>query len=153
LDRPNPDRRPREPAAKQDQAMTVHQTFEAPEHRHGGYSFAPELVTLSEPLGQGAEYIRALRTHVMAQHVEAGRRALAVCEPAPKLGATFVAANLAVALAQAGVSTLLIDGNLRSPAMHHLFRSERSAPGSGSTCAARTWPPTTACRTSCRTCR
>jgi capsular exopolysaccharide synthesis family protein len=65
----------------------------------------------------------------MAQHVEAGRRALAVCEPAPKLGATFVAANLAVSLAQAGVSTLLIDGNLRAPTLQHVFRTERELPG------------------------
>ena len=109
--------------------MSIHQTIDAARAQSGSFSFADEVVTLSDPLGQSAEYIRALRTHIMAQHVEAGRRALVVCEPAPQLGATFVAVNLAVSLAQAGVNTLLIDGNLRAPAVHHLVRPERELLG------------------------
>jgi protein-tyrosine kinase len=109
--------------------MTVHQSIEAASAQRGPYSFSETLVTLSDPSGQGAEYIRALRTHIMAQHVEAGRRALAVCEASPKLGGTFVATNLAVALAQAGVKTLLIDGNLRSPTLQHVIRPAREMVG------------------------
>lgn len=109
--------------------MTVHQNIEAASAQRGPYAFADTLVTLSDPTGRGAEYIRALRTHIMAQHVEAGRRALTICEAAPKLGATFVAANLAVALAQAGVKTLLIDGNLRSPTLQHVIRPAREMTG------------------------
>jgi len=109
--------------------MTVHQNIEAAGAQRGPYAFSESLVTLSDPTGRGAEYIRALRTHVMSQHVEAGRRALAICEAAPKLGATFVATNLAVALAQAGVKTLLIDGNLRSPTLQHVIRPARELSG------------------------
>lgn len=109
--------------------MTVHQTVEAANVRRGQYSFSEALVTLSDPFAQSAEYIRALRTHIMAQHVEAGRRALAICEASPKLGATFVATNLAVSLAQAGVKTLLIDGNLREPMIQHVIRPDRELPG------------------------
>lgn len=109
--------------------MSIHQTIDTAKRQGCTFSFAEELVTLSDPLGQGAEYIRALRTHVMAQHVEAGRRALVVCEAAPQLGATFVAANLAISLAQAGISTLLVDGNLRAPALQHLIRPERELAG------------------------
>jgi capsular exopolysaccharide synthesis family protein len=58
----------------------------------------------------------------MAQHVQEGRRALAVCATNQGAGCTFVAANLALALAQIGVKTLLIDANLRSPAVASLFR-------------------------------
>src|SRR5690348_13376785 len=58
---------------------------------------SPELVTLRAPLSPGAEAIRALRTHVLAQHIHAGRRGLVVCAPSVDVGCTFVAANLAVA--------------------------------------------------------
>ncbi|HEY2358314.1 MAG TPA: CpsD/CapB family tyrosine-protein kinase [Phenylobacterium sp.] len=109
--------------------MTVHQTVEAVNVRRGQYSFSETLVTLSDPFAQSAEYIRALRTHIMAQHVEAGRRALAICEAGPKLGATFVATNLAVSLAQAGVKTLLIDGNLRDPMIQNVIKPDRDLPG------------------------
>jgi capsular exopolysaccharide synthesis family protein len=108
--------------------MSIHRAIDATQER-ATFTFSDELITLSDPQGQGAEYIRALRTHVMAQHLEAGRRALVVSEPAPKLGGTFVAANLALSLAQAGVDTLLVDGNLRSPSVQHLIRPNRELPG------------------------
>lgn len=109
--------------------MSIHQTIEAPQAGGVTFAFSDELIMLSDPHGQGAEYIRALRTQVMAQHLEAGRRALVVCEPAPRLGATFVAANLALSLAQAGVDTLLIDGNMREPSVQKLIRPSRELPG------------------------
>jgi capsular exopolysaccharide synthesis family protein len=113
----------------QEGGVTVHQTIEAPQAANVTYSFSDELIILSDPHGQGAEYIRALRTQIMAQHLEAGRRALAICEAAPRLGATFVAANLALSLAQAGVDTVLIDGNLRAPSLQNLIRPSRELPG------------------------
>jgi capsular exopolysaccharide synthesis family protein len=109
--------------------MTLHQAVQAVNVRRGQYSFSDSLVTLSDPFAQSAEYIRALRTHLMAQHVEAGRRALAICEASPKLGATFVATNLAVSLAQAGVKTLLVDGNLRAPMVQNVIKPDREIPG------------------------
>jgi capsular exopolysaccharide synthesis family protein len=78
-------------------------------------------VTLTAPLSREAEAIRALRTHVLAQHIEHGRRALAVCAPSADIGCTFVATNLAVALAQVGLTTLLIDADLRSPAIDEII--------------------------------
>lgn len=88
-----------------------------------------QLITLTAPSGVEAESIRALRTHVLAQHMQIGRRALAVCAPSEGVGCTFVAANLAVSLAQAGVSTLLIDANMRSPGLDGVL--PRAEPGPG----------------------
>lgn len=84
---------------------------------------APSLVMLSEPAGAAAEAIRALRTHLMAQHIQEGRRALAVCAASAGVGCSFIAANLAVALSQIGVKTLLIDADLRRPAIQGLLGS------------------------------
>ncbi|HLZ83268.1 MAG TPA: CpsD/CapB family tyrosine-protein kinase [Caulobacteraceae bacterium] len=93
------------------------------------YGFAPAIITVLSPLGPQAEAIRALRTHVMAQHINLGRRALAVCGPSAGVGCSFVAANLAVSLSQIGVKTLLIDGDLRRPALDMLIRPPRASSG------------------------
>jgi capsular exopolysaccharide synthesis family protein len=86
------------------------------------YDYSPALVTLASPLSRAAEAIRALRTHVLAQHVQAGRRALAVCGPSIDVGCTYVAANLAVALAQVGIKTLLVDADMRAPMIDQIIR-------------------------------
>lgn len=88
-----------------------------------------DLVALKAPQGMRAEAIRALRTHVVAQHVDGGRRALALCAPSAGVGCTFVAANLAVALSQIGIKTLLIDGDLREPGLETYFPPLRARPG------------------------
>ncbi len=93
--------------------------------------FGPSLVTIADPFGRAAEAIRALRTHLMAQHVQEGRRALAICAASAGVGCTFVAANLAVALSQVGIKTLLIDANLRRPAVDTIIRPAREGPGLG----------------------
>ena len=80
-----------------------------------------DLHILSEPTGIRAESIRVLRTHLIAQHLRDGRRSLAICSPAPQSGTSYVAANLAAALAQTGVKTLLIDCNLRHSGQQHFF--------------------------------
>jgi protein-tyrosine kinase len=95
----------------------------------GTVSFAPSLVMISDPSGRPAEAVRALRTHIMAQHVHGGRRALAVCAASPGAGCTFIAANLAVALSQIGVKTLLVDADLRRPAIGAIIRPPAQRPG------------------------
>jgi capsular exopolysaccharide synthesis family protein len=79
------------------------------------------LITLSDYSAETSEAIRELRTHVMARHVQQGHRALAVCAASEEVGCTFVAANLAVALSQIGVNTLLIDADMRNPSLAKVF--------------------------------
>ena len=93
------------------------------------HQYSNDLVTLAAPLSPEAESIRALRTHVLAQHVQAGRRALAICAPSVGVGCTFLAANLAVALAQVGIKTLLVDGDLRTPGVQDVIKPASPAPG------------------------
>lgn len=84
---------------------------------------------LSEPLSIRSEAIRSLRTRIMAQHVREGRRALAICTPSAGSGCTFVASNLAIALAQIGVKTVVVDTDLRNPAVADAFGFDASQLG------------------------
>lgn len=93
------------------------------------YEFSPDLVTLFDVRPAEAEAIRTARTHIMARHLEGGRRGVSVSAATPGVGCSFVTANLAVALSQAGVATLLIDGDLRRPQLDSYIRP--SAPTAG----------------------
>lgn len=95
----------------------------------GDAALLRDIVTLSEPQGARSEAIRALRTHLIAQHINGGRRALAVCAPNAGAGCTFLTVNLAAALAQIGIKTLLIDADMRNPAVSRYIGSARTDVG------------------------
>lgn len=88
-----------------------------------------EVVVLSDPTSPSSETLRLLRTQIIAQHVGAGRRAFAVCGATDGSGATYIAANLAVALSQVGIKTLLVDANLRNPRIDAVFGIDPNGPG------------------------
>jgi protein-tyrosine kinase len=102
-----------------------------------GYAYAsedrrkitPELVTLNQPFSTQAEAFRAIRSQIMMRvfNEDGQKRALAVVSPASGDGKTFFTANLAVALAQAGGRTLLVDADLRGPRQHEVFNLENTA--------------------------
>ena len=82
-----------------------------------------ELVCACDPLGDDAQGFRELRAELLAGVLD-GKvpRALAVVSPERGDGRSYVATNLAIAFAQLGGRTLLIDADLRSPRQHELFR-------------------------------
>ena len=89
----------------------------------GPAPISPEIVMAYEPEGRVAEAMRTLRSEVLMRtsRRDIGKPVLAVTSVSRSEGRSFVAANLAVAFAQLGHRTLLIDGNLRAPAQHELF--------------------------------
>lgn len=93
------------------------------------FVIAPALRMLADQTSAVAESVRALRTNLIAKHLQDGRRALAICSPTVGSGCSFLAANLAAAMAQAGVNTLLIDGNLRAPAVADYVVPSIAVPG------------------------
>lgn len=102
----------------------------APEERR---SASPELVALNQPFSVRAESFRAIRSQIMMRLFNEGqpRRAIAIVSPDSGDGKTYLAANLAVTLAQLGSRTLLVDGDLRHPRQHEVFGLENRAGLSG----------------------
>jgi capsular exopolysaccharide synthesis family protein len=78
-------------------------------------------LVLADPGGIEAEAIRGLRTRIVARHIREGKRALTICSPTAGAGCTFIAVNLATALAQIGINTALVDANLRDPTIGAAF--------------------------------
>jgi polysaccharide biosynthesis transport protein len=87
-----------------------------------------------EPLVSGgvppgfAEAIRVIRTNVLFSSAEEGTRTLVVTSTGPGEGKTLIAANLAIAVAQAGQRVLLIDADMRRPRLHDVF-GQKQEPG------------------------
>jgi protein-tyrosine kinase len=75
------------------------------------------------------ESLSALRNFLIAQHLQMGRRSVAICAPHAGSGCTYLSTNLALAMAQAGINTLLIDGNLREPGVADVLTPDRAVPG------------------------
>lgn len=115
-------------------------TAEGAQHR--SFVLTEHLLAATRPNSIQAESFRALRSNLLSQHVNRGRRALAICSPAPEAGCSFVAANLAYLMAQAGVNTLLIDGNLREPGVHQFIARDLYGAGLGECLADDTLPLT-----------
>lgn len=84
----------------------------------------PELIIARDPFDPHSERIRALRTELLLRSdslTEAN--VLAVVSPGPREGRSLLAAELAIAFAQLGQSTLLLDADLRHSRQHELFGS------------------------------
>jgi len=79
------------------------------------------LPTFSDPQSFVAEAFRGLRASLLLHDRETPLKTILVCSAIPGEGKSFCTANLAVAFAQAGLKTLLIDADLRLPTLHTYF--------------------------------
>lgn len=70
-----------------------------------------------DPHGRHAEAIRRLRTNLMFVDVTTGRHSFVVTSAMPGEGKTTTAINLALAMADSGRRTLLVDADLRNPSV------------------------------------
>jgi len=130
---------PSGPTARSDELASVNLSRAAP-----GLSLAapvsaarlaPELVMLHQPFSPVADSLRSLRSHLARQTArEPSRwrrplpRAWLLASAERGVGKSFVAANLAIAWAQTGARTLLIDTQWASPVQDRWFRL---SPGPG----------------------
>jgi tyrosine-protein kinase len=79
------------------------------------------LVMLLYPRSGAAEAFRTMRTNVEFADIDSGVHSLLVTSPSAGDGKSTVATNLALAFAQAGRRTILVDADLRRPAIHDFF--------------------------------
>lgn len=79
------------------------------------------LVTLLEPKSSVSESFRALRTSIHFSAINRVKKVIITTSTFPGEGKTTVVANLAVTLTQTGSSVLILDGDLRRPALHEIF--------------------------------
>jgi uncharacterized protein involved in exopolysaccharide biosynthesis/Mrp family chromosome partitioning ATPase len=94
-------------------------------------------VVVETPESPAAEAFRNLRAALSLLGPEAERKVSLFTSAVPNEGKSFTSANYSLALAQQGYRVLLIDGDLRRPNMHKIFRfpnarnnsDEDSAPG------------------------
>jgi polysaccharide biosynthesis transport protein len=84
--------------------------------------------TRRDPLAdaQLIESFRSLRLNVQYALPASGPIILTVTSPGPSDGKSLVCANLALAFADAGYNTLLIDGDIRRGTLHTIFDVERT---------------------------
>lgn len=82
----------------------------------------PELSAIVEPSTAFAESYKSIRTAVLLSGAGGPPKRLLVTSMSPSEGKTTTAVNLAVAFARAGKQTLLVDGDMRRPRMHDIFR-------------------------------
>ncbi|CAH8768219.1 CpsD/CapB family tyrosine-protein kinase [Paenibacillus dendritiformis] len=75
-----------------------------------------------------ADQYRVLRNHIRFAVTDAPIASLAVTSPRPGNGKTTVAVNLSIAFAQRGDRVLLIDANVRRPAIHRIL-NVKAGPG------------------------
>ena len=79
-------------------------------------------VVVETPESPAAEAFRNLRAALALLGPEAERKVSLFTSAVPNEGKSFTSANYSLALAQQGYRVLLIDGDLRRPTMHKIFR-------------------------------
>jgi capsular exopolysaccharide synthesis family protein len=84
------------------------------------------LIIHEDPKSPIAEAYRSLRTNVIYSSSNKPIKSILVSSPGPGEGKTTTICNLAIAYANLGKRTLLIDTDLRKPVIHKVFESTRS---------------------------
>jgi capsular exopolysaccharide synthesis family protein len=87
------------------------------------------IEVLRDPSSLASESIRNLRATLALIGKEDQRKTILFTSALPGEGKTFTVSNYAVSLAQQGLRTLLIDADLRRPAVHLRFQLPNNGPG------------------------
>lgn len=94
---------------------------------HGPRGWSPaDLALLYAPKSALAESYRSLRTNLLFSALDRPLQVLQLTSVGIGEGKTSVAVNLAISMAQAGKRVLIIDADLRRPAIHQVFGIEKS---------------------------
>jgi len=90
--------------------------------RRGFFGGSKYRVVVEMPESPAAEAFRNLRAALSLLGPEVERKVSLFTSALPSEGKSFTSANYSLALAQQGYRVLLIDGDLRRPTLHRIFR-------------------------------
>jgi len=82
---------------------------------------AYSLITMEQTKSPISEAFRTLRTNVQFTCVDSETKKIMITSAGPREGKSSTVANLAVSIAQAGKSVLVVDADMRNPTQHKLF--------------------------------
>lgn len=94
----------------------------AAKSKSGSSQLHPLMTTFHKPKSQTAEAFRAVRTAIYFSTQGQRHQVIQVTSPTPGDGKSTLAANLAITIAQSGKRVLLVDGDMRRPSQHKLFK-------------------------------
>ena len=80
----------------------------------------------SDEMAHVIESLRSIRLNLSHAHGAAGPLLLTISSPGSGDGKSFLSSNLAIAFADAGYNTLLIDGDLRRGGLHRVLNGTRT---------------------------
>lgn len=92
------------------------------------YSGSGDLITLKDSKSPYAESIKILRTNLQYMYDKGTLQTVAITSSLPGEGKSWLSANLAIAFANSGKKTLIIDADMRRGRQHKLFKV-RKIPG------------------------
>jgi len=81
----------------------------------------PNLITLTDPRSPASEAYRTIRTNLEFTSLDHPLHSLLVTSPGANADKSLSLANLAVIMAEGGREVILVDGDLRKPALHAIF--------------------------------
>ena len=85
------------------------------------------LLTRDDVRSARGEAYRLLRTNLQFLDISRGARSIVVTSPLPGDGKTTTVANLAIAIAETGAPVVLVDADLRRPALHEVLGIDGAA--------------------------
>jgi Mrp family chromosome partitioning ATPase len=94
----------------------------------GGKSVSASWVSLLDSISPIAESYRRLHNNIIYSHPDESFQVMLITSSNQGEGKTTVTSNLAVALAESGKKVLVLDADLRRPAVHS-FMGEKNSPG------------------------
>ena len=89
--------------------------------KEAGEEAFDDLFALKKPRSHFAEAFRTARTALAFSSTDKPLRSMVVTSTMPAEGKTLTAVNLAIAYAQTGKKTLLLDTDMRKPRLHKVF--------------------------------
>ncbi len=81
-----------------------------------------ELINFRDPESPFSEHYRSIRTSIQLSTPKAPPKIISISSAMPGEGKTSTAVNLAISFAQLGKKVIIIDGDLRKPRIHKIFK-------------------------------